>query len=47
MKNCSLEETIQTVFGKTARVIKRERIHGGDINEAIPGASSPRETVFL
>ena len=47
MKNCSLEETIQTVFGKTARVIKRERIHGGDINEANRVFLSTGDSLFV
>lgn len=43
----SLEESIHSVFGNDAREIKRERVHGGDINDAYRLSLSTGEKVFV
>lgn len=43
----SLEESIHSVFGNDAREIKRERVHGGNINDAYRLSLSTGEKVFV
>lgn len=43
----SLEEAIHSVFGNDASEIKRERVHGGDINDAYRLSLSTGEQVFV
>lgn len=43
----SLEEAIHSVFGNDASEIRRERVHGGDINDAYRLSLSTGEKVFV
>lgn len=43
----SLEEAVHTVFGNGADMIRKDRIHGGDINDAFRISLSTGEKVFV
>lgn len=43
----SLEEAVRAVFGPTVTIVKRERVGGGDINEASCLTLSSAERVFV
>ena len=45
--NLSLDETIRSVFGEDACIVERERIHGGDINDAYRIRLSDGEQLFV
>lgn len=43
----SLQEAVNEAFGNSAEIIKKERLHGGDINEAFRVSLSTGERLFV
>ena len=43
----SLQEAVKDVFGENAEIVKTERMHGGDINEAYRVSLAAGEKLFV